>query len=153
MYLYTLPLHREEAVAGALVIIQNPSYIQNRLSLIWKNSFLLFLVYALVISLATLLLVRWSISGPIAKMAEWMKHLRTEKSKEPLALPLGGVFEPLTREVTQMASSISAAHRSCPCAHGKADLKVSRFPLFGAFSSGSGTIPAGLHPFPESLLT
>ncbi len=112
MYLYVLPLHREEAVAGALVIIQNPSYIQDRLSLIWKNSFLLFLAYALVISLATLLLVRWSISGPIAKMAEWMKHLRTEKSKEPFRLPLGGVVGPLTREVTQMARSISAAREA-----------------------------------------
>jgi len=112
MYLYALPLHREEVVAGALVIIHDPSYIQDRLSLIWKNSFLRFLVNALVISLTTLLLIRWSMAGPIAKMAEWMKHLRTEKNKEPLRLPSGGVFEPLTREVTQMARSISAAREA-----------------------------------------
>jgi len=49
-------------------------------------------VNALVISLTTLLLIRWSIKGPIAKMAQWMKHLRTEKSKEPLGLPAGKVF-------------------------------------------------------------
>jgi len=112
MYLYALPLHREEGVAGALVIIHDPSYIQDRLSLIWKNNFIRFLVNALVISLTTLLLIRWSMAGPIAKMAEWMKHLRTEKSKEPLRLPSGGVFEPLTREVTQMARSISAARKA-----------------------------------------
>ena len=112
MYLYALPLHREEGVAGALVIIHDPSYIQDRLSLIWKNNFIRFLVNALVISLTTLLLIRWSMAGPIAKMAEWMKHLRTEKSKEPLRLPSGGVFEPLTREVTQMARSISAAREA-----------------------------------------
>jgi trehalose 6-phosphate synthase len=112
MYLYALPLHREEAVAGALVIIHDPSYIEERLSLIWKNNFIRLLVNALVISLVTLLLIRWSIAGPIAKVAEWMKHLRTEKSKEPLRLPSGGVFEPLTREVTQMARSISAAREA-----------------------------------------
>ncbi len=112
MYLYVLPLHREEAVAGALVIIQNPSYIQDRLSLIWKNNFIRFLVNALVISLVTLLLIRWSIAGPIAKMAEWMKRLRTERNKDPLRLPSGGVFEPLTREVTQMARSMSAAREA-----------------------------------------
>jgi trehalose-6-phosphate synthase len=112
MYLYALPLHREEGVAGALVIIHDPSYIQDRLSLIWKNNFIRFLVNALVISLATLLLIRWSMAGPIAKMAEWIKHLRTEKSKEPLRLPSGGVFEPLTREVRQMARSISAAREA-----------------------------------------
>jgi len=112
MYLYALPLHREEGVAGALVIIHDSSYIQDRLSLIWKNNFIRFLVNALVISLTTLLLIRWSMAGPIAKMAEWMKRLRTEKSKEPFRLPSGGVFEPLTREVAQMARSISAAREA-----------------------------------------
>ena len=112
MYLYTLPLHREEGVAGALVIIHDPSYIQERLSIIWKDSFIRFLVNALVISLTTLLLIRWSMAGPIAKMAEWMKHLRTEKKKSLLHLPSAGIFEPLTREVKQMASSISAAREA-----------------------------------------
>jgi trehalose 6-phosphate synthase len=45
-------------------------------------------------------------------MAEWMKHLRTEKNKEPFRLPSGGVFEPLTKEVTQLARSISAARNA-----------------------------------------
>jgi trehalose 6-phosphate synthase len=108
MYLYTLPLHREKSVVGALVIIHDPSYIQDRLSLIWKNSFIRFLVNALVISLTTLLLVRWSMAGPIARMAEWMKSLRTQKKDEPLRAPPGGIFEPLTREVARMAKTISA---------------------------------------------
>jgi alpha,alpha-trehalose-phosphate synthase [UDP-forming] len=112
MYLYVLPLHREEGVAGALVIIYDSSYIQDRLLLIWKNNFIRFLVTALVISLVTLLLIRWSMAGPIARMAEWMKHLQTGKSKEPFRLPSGGVFAPLTREVTQMARSISAAREA-----------------------------------------
>ena len=112
MYLYALPLHREGSVAGALVIIHDSSYIQDRLSLIWKNNFIRFLVNALVVSLTTLLLIRWSIAGPIAKMAEWMKHLRTEKNEDPLRLPRGRVFEPLTKEVTQMARSISAAREA-----------------------------------------
>jgi trehalose-6-phosphate synthase len=112
MYLYALPLHRGDAVTGAMLIIQNPSYIQDRLSMIWRNNFIRLLVNALVISLVTLLLIRWSMAGPIARMAEWMKHLRTEKNKEPLRLPSGGVFEPLTREVTQMARSISAAREA-----------------------------------------
>jgi len=109
MYLYALPLHREENVAGALLIIYDTSYIQDRLSLVWKNNFIRFLVNALVISLTTLLLIRWSMTGPIAKMAEWMKSLRTEKNIAPPSLPPGGLFEPLTREVTQMARSISVA--------------------------------------------
>jgi len=109
MYLYTLPLHREERVAGVLVIIYDTAFIQDRVSLIWKNNFIRFLVNALVISLTTLLLIRWSMTRPITRMAEWMKSLRTEKKAEPLHLPPGGIFEPLTREVAHMAKSISAA--------------------------------------------
>ncbi len=111
-YIYGLPVHREEAVAGVLVIIHDSSYIHDRLSLIWKDSFIRFLVNAFVISLVTLLLIRWSMAGPIAKMAEWMKHLRIEKKKGSLSLPPERIFGPLTREVTQMASSISAAREA-----------------------------------------
>jgi len=109
MYLYALLLFKEERAAGALVIIYDPAYIKDRLSLIWKNNFIRFLVNALIVSLTTLLLIRWSIAGPIAKMAEWMKKLRTEKSPERVQPPPVGIFEPLTREVTHMAKSIFAA--------------------------------------------
>lgn len=112
IYLYGLPLHQEEGVVGVLILIHDSSYIQDRLSLIWKNNFIRFLVNAFVISLVTLLLIRWSMAGPIAKMAEWMKHLRVEKKKGPLGLPSEGIFGPLTREVTQMARSISAAREA-----------------------------------------
>ena len=113
MYLYVLPLHRDEGVVvGALAIIHDPSYIRERLSLIWEDSFIHFLVNAFVISLATLLLIRWSMAGPIGKMAEWMKHLRTQRKRGPLRLPSARIFEPLTKEVAQMARSISAAREA-----------------------------------------
>ncbi len=112
MYFYILPLHREENVIGALVILHDPSFIHERISYIWKNNFIRFLVNALVISLTTLLLIRWSMAGPIAKMAEWMKSLRMGKGKEPFHLPTLGLFEPLTKEVTQIAKSISAARKA-----------------------------------------
>ncbi len=106
VYLYALPLHREEGVRGALVIIYDPSYIHERVSNIWKNNFIRFLVNALVISLTTILLIHWSIKGPIAKMTEWMKHLRIGKRRHHFQPPSGGFFEPLTKEITQMARSI-----------------------------------------------
>jgi trehalose-6-phosphate synthase len=109
VYVYALPLYREDRVAGGLVLFYDPSYIEDRLALIWKNNFIRFLVYALVISLVTLLLIRWSMAGPIANMAEWMKSLRTEKNSQPLPPPPGRIFEPLTQEVTHMAKSISTA--------------------------------------------
>ncbi|MCI0484432.1 MAG: hypothetical protein L0Y78_07605, partial [candidate division NC10 bacterium] len=112
MYLYALPLHREVAVAGALVIFYDATYLQDHLFRIWKNNFVGFLVQALLISLITLFVVRWSIVGSVAKLADWMKRLRTDKTAEPLHFPDGDIFEPLTREVAQMARSVVAARAS-----------------------------------------
>jgi len=112
MYLYALPLHREAVVTGVLVIFYDAAYVQDHLSRIWRNNFVGFLVQALLISLATLFVIRWSIVGSIAKMAEWMKRLRTDKTAEPRHFPDADFFEPLTREVTHLAKSIVAARAS-----------------------------------------
>ena len=109
MHLYALPLHREESVVGALVIVHDAGYIQIRLSEVWRHNFFRLLIQSLLISLTTLLVVRWSIVGPIAKMAEWMKKVRMGETNEPFTLLKTEPFDPLTREVTHMAKSLWAA--------------------------------------------
>ena len=111
-YMHVLPLHREERVAGALVIFFESTFIEERIALIWKNNFFRFLVNALIISLTTLLLIRWSVTRPIDRMAQWLKNLRMKKESDPPSLPPGGILAPLTREVEHMARSISAARAS-----------------------------------------
>jgi hypothetical protein len=92
LYLYALPLHREENVAGAMVMFYETKHIKDRVALIWENNFIRLLVSALFISLTTLLVIRWSMIHPIARMAEWMKSLRTEKQGTPLLPPPGKVL-------------------------------------------------------------
>jgi trehalose-6-phosphate synthase len=111
-YLYALPLFREDRVAGALVIFYEAGYIHDRIFLIWKNNFLRFLINALIISLTTLLVIRWSVTRPIDRMTQWLKTLRTKKESGFLPLPPGSMLEPLTREVEHMARSVSAAQAS-----------------------------------------
>jgi trehalose-6-phosphate synthase len=109
MYLYGLPLYHEEMATGTMVMVYETKQIQDRVALIWENNFIRLLVSALFISLTTLLVIRWSMVHPIAKMAEWMKSLRTEKGDFPLPPPPGKVFEPLAREASRMVKSISEA--------------------------------------------
>jgi trehalose-6-phosphate synthase len=111
-YLYALPLFREDRVAGALVIFYEAGYIHDRIFLIWKNNFLRFLINALIISLTTLLVIRWSVTRPIDRMTQWLKTLRTKKESGFLPLPPGSMLEPLTREVEHMARSVSVAQAS-----------------------------------------
>ncbi len=109
MHIYALPLRSQEKPVGALVIVHDATYIQTQLSQIWRRTFLRVLVQMVLISIVTLLVVRWSIVGPIAQMAEWMKQLRAGATVAPFTLPREDLLSPITREVTTFAKHLSAA--------------------------------------------
>ena len=120
LYIYAVPLqargnelrsneHHDE-VAGGLVMIQDASYIEKQTAHMWRGSFLRVLVQVLLIALITLLIVRWSIEGPIARAAQWMRALRTGRFVGPRAeFPDLDLLKPLAHEVTTFAESLSAA--------------------------------------------
>ena len=52
----------------------------------------------------------WSIMGPIARMAEWMKQLRAGEASAPtFTLPKEDLFAPIAKEVTTFARHLSDA--------------------------------------------
>jgi trehalose-6-phosphate synthase len=110
MHVYILPLSAPDGAVGALVVFQDATYIQSQLARIWRIAFFRVLVQVLLITLVTLIVVRWSITGPIAKMAEWMKQLRAGEASAPaFALPKEDLFAPITKEVSTFARHLSAA--------------------------------------------
>ena len=113
-YLYVLPLVEGETTLGALAISHDASYIDVRLSGIWKHNLLRFLILSILIVVITLLVIRWSITGPIARIAEWMRELRTGKGRisQPVACARGDVLAPLISEAAQLAKSLAMARAS-----------------------------------------
>lgn len=110
LHLYAAPFELEEGqVLGALVVLHDASYIDSRLMAIWKNNFIRLMTLCVLITLTTVLVVRWSITGPIADFAEWLKNLRTGKPVRQAALPRGDVLGPLAEEIKNLARSLSAA--------------------------------------------
>jgi len=109
MHVYAQPLHRDGTVVGALAIFDDATYIEAQSARLWRDTFLRVLVQTLFIALATLLIVRWSIVGPIGRTAQWMRELRTGKSREASPLPQEDLFRPLTQEVAHFAKSLAAA--------------------------------------------
>lgn len=111
IYLYTLPLLQEEKVIGALALFHDASYINVRLKGIWKHNLFRFLTLSILIVIITLLVVRWSITGPIAQISKWMRELRMgrEKISGPVISPRGNVLAPLISEVTHLAKSLAMA--------------------------------------------
>jgi len=107
---YALPLHRETDVIGSLAIVHDASYVHVESVRIWRETFLSALAHVVLIVLITLLIVRWSIAGPIARTAHWMKALRTGRAASTRVKPPDlELFRPLAREVATLAASLNTA--------------------------------------------
>jgi trehalose 6-phosphate synthase len=109
MHFYAMPLHRQGTLAGAMVVLHDASAITAQAADARRLTFIGLLIHALLIASVTVLFVRWSIAGPIAKTAEWMKRLRIGDVSESVGLPKMGVFKPLAQEVMHLTRSLSAA--------------------------------------------
>jgi len=110
VHIYALPLHQGDDLIGSLAIVHDSGYIRGESLRIWRETFLSALAHVVLIVLITLLIVRWSIAGPIARTAHWMKALRTGRAMSARIKPLDlDLFRPLAREVATFAESLNSA--------------------------------------------
>jgi trehalose 6-phosphate synthase len=111
IYLYSSPLLQEEKPIGVLTLFHDASFIDIRLVEIWRDNLFRFLILSVLVVGITLIVVRWSITGPIAQMAGWIKELRTGKTKsvKPAVPKMDAALDPLISEVNRMAKSLAVA--------------------------------------------
>ena len=102
-------MHHEDHVIGGLAVVQDTGYIAAQTRLAWRDTFLRVLVQMVIIALITLLIVRWSLSGPIARAAQWMRTLRTQRGTSRHTMPDLDLFQPLAHEVATIAESLNHA--------------------------------------------
>ena len=111
VHILAMPLHNaDEQLVGSLAIVHDSGYIRAESLRIWRDTFLSALAHVFLIVLITLLIVRWSIAGPIARTAHWIKALRTGRAMSARIKPLDlDLFRPLAREVATLAESLTTA--------------------------------------------
>jgi len=110
VHIYAVPLHRGDDLIGSLAIVHDAEYIRAESVRIWRETFLSALAHVFLIVLITLLIVRWSIAGPIARTAHWIKALRTGRpASARIRVPDLEMFRPLAREVATLAESFNTA--------------------------------------------
>jgi alpha,alpha-trehalose-phosphate synthase [UDP-forming] len=109
VHIFALPLHRQDEVVGGLAIVHDASYIRAQTLRAWREAFLRILVQVFLIVSITLLIVRWSITGPIARAAQWMRALRMGRISSRQQMPDLDLFKPLASEVVTLAESLSQA--------------------------------------------
>ncbi len=112
VHILASPLFLNNEVVGGLVVVHDATYIRTQILLVWRQSFFHILAQVFLIVLITLLIVRWSIAGPIARAALWMRALRTGKAGFSYEVPDLAMFRPLAREVATMAESLTQARNA-----------------------------------------
>jgi trehalose-6-phosphate synthase len=112
VHIFALPLNRQDEVVGGLAVVHDAGYIRAESLRAWRAGFLRVLVQVLLIVFITLLIVRWSIAGPIARAAQWMRALRMGRISSRQQMPDLDLFRPLAREVATLAESLSQARNA-----------------------------------------
>src|SRR5579871_3374448 len=109
VYIHAMPLRNGDELIGSLAIVHDSGYIRAETWRIWRETFLSALAHVVLIVMITLLIVRWSVTGPIAKTAQWMRSLRTGRLAARMKMPELELFKPLAREVATFAESLHTA--------------------------------------------
>ena len=109
LHIYAMPLHHEDDVIGSLAVVHDVGFIAAQTRQVWRDTFLRVLLQVVIIALVTLLIVRWSLTGPIARAALWMRTLRTQRGASRHAVPDLDLFQPLASEVATIANNLNFA--------------------------------------------
>ena len=110
VHLLAAPLHApDKSIIGALLVVQDSGYIDTETFRIWGHLFLRMAIQVIVIVAITLLIIRWSLTGPVSRVAVWMRALRTGQEAVPPSATDLDFLLPLAREVGPLAESMQRA--------------------------------------------
>ena len=121
VHVLAAPLHaKDRAVIGGILVVHDSGYIDTETLRIWGRVFVRMAIQVVVIVAITLLIIRWSLIGPIARVAVWIRALRTgQDAVRPAATDLDVLFS-LAGEVGPLAESM---HRARAAAETEAGLR------------------------------
>ncbi len=107
---HAVPLLKDDQIVGALGLIHDRSFIVAQMHQFWKNSALTFSILAAILSIVSLFVIRWSVTGPIARIGLMIqKTLGVESGVAPAnGKEPGGDIEKLLYGVSHMAASLKA---------------------------------------------
>jgi trehalose 6-phosphate synthase len=108
-YYYVVPLVDDQRARGVLVILQDATHIDRELRDLARLHAFRFAVLVGLLSLATLLVVRWSVTHPMRRLAEWAHQLRAGQPVPPPPMPDTELFGPLATEVSDLGRTLAKA--------------------------------------------
>lgn len=109
-YLFAEPLRQGDRVVGALSVVQNSSYINERIQEIWLNTLARLLVQIFILSVIVWVLVRLLFFKPLTRLTESLKSARAGKPRVSESADAETSFFPaLVSEVSKLSKSLVQA--------------------------------------------
>jgi trehalose-6-phosphate synthase/HAMP domain-containing protein len=109
-FIHAMPLTADDQPVGAIVVLQDASHLERAEWDRWSYNAVRFLVLALVISVIIALVVKFSITRPMAEISSWTRALRSGRPVPPPRNVVdANMFGPLALEVSRLARSMQRA--------------------------------------------
>ena len=108
-FVHVVPLQQDDGPIGAAAVLLDAEYLDTAEWDLWQRTAVRIGVLTLLLTGITWLVVRWSVTRPMARIAEWTRQL---KSGKPVTLPPQAdvsLFGPLATEVTGLARTLARA--------------------------------------------
>jgi len=122
IYQYIKPIKRADISNNAIVFYTDAEYIDTIIGKIWFRNFIRWFIQAFLVSLVTLLIIRWGIFSPINKIVDWAKAVRTGNTGQIKPQPFLKFLDPLHKEIEYIAK---AMHEAKATAEEEARLRTS----------------------------
>jgi alpha,alpha-trehalose-phosphate synthase [UDP-forming] len=103
------PIKSDGATVGSLAIFHDSAYIDKQRTAMWWRAVASIGMETILIVAVTLLVLRWRLGMPLARLADWLRDLRTGVAPKDLGLPEESVFDPIKREARRLARTLTAA--------------------------------------------
>jgi trehalose 6-phosphate synthase len=109
IYQYIKPLKKSGRFNNAVVFYSDAGYIDKVLRNIWSRNFMGWFLQAFLVSVLTLLLIRWGILRQVNKIVEWVKAIRTGNIRQIKPEPHLDFLDPLHKEIESIAKAMNEA--------------------------------------------
>jgi alpha,alpha-trehalose-phosphate synthase [UDP-forming] len=106
-----IPLHVNGRPAGAIVMLEDASYIRSEAGLVWLQTFWRIAASVVLIVCVTFLMVRWFLMRPISRLAERLRLLRMGHPADGIDHRVEdlNLFTPLAREMKTITETLAKA--------------------------------------------
>jgi trehalose-6-phosphate synthase len=109
IFVYVRPVARDNKPGSAVILFAGAKYIDNMLRAIWFKNFIRWFIQAFLVSVLTILIIRWGIFSQITKIVSWIKAVRTGDTEHMTDKPLVKFLAPLHTEIEHFAKAVHEA--------------------------------------------